>query len=288
MLAAAISASAATATLSLGDEVTVMKGETVDVEVVLQTDFVSDAFQLDVDLPAGLTFVMNGTKAAVTKGAATASGMTFSYRMRNSDASIRVIAYLSEEDFEMPGITETDGAVLFSFQVIAAEEGTFDISLSNITVTDCTNRLSKVSVKPAGPFTKTITVNAPVYYLAGDAAIMPVEDAADLEIDENGLTFTEIDHLLAGTYNYSVTIGNAEDATVYATGEPLVIESNGMYTIVYTFDETDKTITAVATRVADATAIDELDAATAEKLLIDGQVIIRRNGIDYTVTGQKL
>jgi len=300
MLAAGIFSASAqdVATLSLGEDQTVISGTAVNVVVTIQTNFDINGFQFDVALPDAFAFEKKSNGKVQYQRGADISGVTelvFGVQYRpNTEQEFRCMGYLNVSDDEGDPanyvVSNTaDGATIISFNVLTdgAAPGNYEIVASNITTT---KKAGTTSVY-ADEVTLTVTIEEPTYYLAGDAAIMPVGTAGmptSLEIDENGLTFTNIDHLLMGTYNYNVTVGNAEGATVYATGEPLEIESNGMYTIVYTFDEAAKTITAVATRVADATSLGELDAVSAEKLLIDGNVIIRRNGVDYTVTGQKL
>lgn len=288
MLAAGIfTASAATATLSLGENQTVKRGETVTVELSLLTDFASDAFQFDINLPAGLAFVKSGTKAAITRGEGTPyEGMNLSHQLRNNESAVRFIAALNEDGYQIP--CNGTACVLLSFKVITenAEAGDYVITLSNAVVTDCTDVLHKVSVRNPTLESVTITIIEPEYNLVADDEIMPATSLLEVVDGTATLSVTEVylraDH--EGGYNYSVTYGTE----TYCTGEALTVNDNGKYNVTFTFDEEAKTIVATATFVEYATSIDNADATSVEKLVIDGQVYIRKNGVLYNALGQKL
>lgn len=146
--------------------------------------------------------------------------------------------------------------------------------------------------------TNTLTITFPeilVYRVAGDEELMGSDwNTGD---DDNAMTLNEGIYKLtktpitlnAATYKYKVVGDNTWRIAYPSDNAELTINARGVYSVEFTFNPSTKAVTAEATYLGPATAIDETDVkAKAEKKVVDGQLIIEKNGVRYNVIGQAL
>lgn len=291
MLAASIFSASAqnVATLSAEEtEYTVNAGETATIKLYIKTNFKADAFQFDINIPNGPTIDAEGSNPNITPAIST-DDMNFSSRFTSGGTAATVVSYLKRNGYSIPC---TDSELLIAtFDVLTdgVSAGDYVFTVSDIVVTNAVNPRAKFSVRPTEEVTFTIHIVETEYNLVADDEIMPATSL--LEVVDGIATlsasnvYLRADH--EGGYNYSVTCGSE----TYCTGEALTVADNGYgtgkYNVTFTFDEEAKTIVATATFVEYATSIDNADATSVEKLVIDGQVYIRKNGVLYNALGQK-
>lgn len=281
MLAAGIfTASAATATLSLGENQTVKRGETVTVELSLLTDFNSDAFQFDIILPEGLAFDNIGNAISITRGVgAPSDGISISNQLRNGDLGARVIAVLNQNGFVIP--CRESASVLFSFNVLTAnaEPGVYTINLTSAVVTNCDEVNHKVSVRNATLVPVTITIEEAYSVtwkdhegniVESDLAVLPDAHPAfngDLAntVEQDGYTYTFKGWKEEGT-----------DDSELVNLETYTVNADVVFVPVYLNEKNW------------AVNVENTEAAKAEKLFRDGKIVIRKNGAEFNALGQKL
>ena len=146
--------------------------------------------------------------------------------------------------------------------------------------------------------TNTLTITFPeilVYRVAGDEELMGSDwNTGD---DDNAMTLNEGIYKLtktpitlnAATYKYKVVGDDTWRIAYPSDNAELTINARGVYSVEFTFNPSTKAVSAEATYLGPATAIDETDVkAKAEKKVVNGQLIIEKNGVRYNVIGQAL
>ena len=146
--------------------------------------------------------------------------------------------------------------------------------------------------------TNALTITFPeilVYRVAGDEELMGSDwNTGD---DDNAMTLNEGIYKLtktpitlnAATYKYKVVGDDTWRIAYPSDNAELTINARGVYSVEFTFNPSTKAVSAEATYLGPATAIDETDVkAKAEKKVVDGQLIIEKNGVRYNVIGQAL
>lgn len=195
------------------NETTIAANETKDIEICLKNSTAYTAFQCDIYLPEGLTFLEEDGEYIVDLSDRKARTHTIATKLQE-DGSLRVVAFSSKN----ANFSENDGALMI-VPVVAAENLTaepIEMKIKNNLF------VSESNVEYTLPDV-TATINSP-------SSTASIESITDTQIWSEGNTLHIISDI-AGKMNLYSIDGRATTLTVEAGHNTYDIENSGIYII---------------------------------------------------------